>query len=387
MANTPFKNRINEKAICAIADHLIAQYPAFDKDGFVNMATDQLETLELKQRTVQLTAALKVYLPKNFPQAVDIILRCLGPALGKRITGDEMNSNLSHDQNTHAGIRGWPLMALADYVAQCGEGHFELSLDVLQAITRRGSAEFAIRFFLEREQNKTLAVLLNWVAHPDHHVRRLVSEGTRPLLPWGFQLTAFRQNPQLGLQLLEALKDDESEYVRRSVANHLNDIAKDHPDLIATTAARWLNGADQNRKRLVRHACRTLLKQDHPAVLALFGYAKPEFESCSLVLQNKSQVSVGDSLPMLFSFKTLPSVGEQKLMIDYCVHHQKANGQTAPKVFKWRLIAVKAGTSYTLEKNHSLKLVTTRRYYPGSHSVEIKVNGHIMASASFQLRL
>lgn len=368
----PFKNWVNKKTITIMAQVFKRLDPLFKEDEFIKKATFKLNSLELKARTLQVAHTLYSFLPQDFSQACYLIQKSLSEPLQDKISGSEHNEQ---------GIGGWSTMILADYVALYGQDHLEVAINTLQQITRRGSAEFAIRHFLLSQQDKTLALLKAWVNHPDHHVRRLVSEGTRPRLPWGFQLPSFIENPRPLIPLLKALKDDESEYVRRSVANNLNDIAKDHPDLVCQLTQEWMNLDDKNSVRLFRHACRTLLKKDYAPALALFGYTKPKVQNLTFSLSHRS-IKIGDSLELALSFT---SQVKQDLMIDYVVHHQKANGKTAPKVFKWRKQAPLKHDELVLSKKHSFKPVTTRVYYPGIHLIDVKINGETVAQQSFEL--
>jgi len=214
-------------------------------------------------------------------------------------------------------------------------------------------------------------------------VRRLVSEGTRPRLPWGIRLQCFIREPEACLPLLEALRDDPSEYVRRSVANHLNDIAKDHPDLLARIAADWWQGAPAPRQKLLRHALRTLLKQGHPGALAVVGHRPIAWHDAALEIL-KSKVSVGDKLAFRFAGR-MAEVPEA-LRLDYAIHHMKANGQTRPKVFRWKHQPTVTDRQWEGTREHSFKIVTTRRYYPGRHELDIIANGQVVARGTFELR-
>ena len=256
---------------------------------------------------------------------------------------------------------------------------------LLNAMTRRFTSEFSIRFFLLASPEETLNTLKNWLQDDNKHVRRLISEGTRPRLPWAMQLPSFIQNPTPVIELLEALKDDPEEYVRRSVANNLNDIAKDHPDLVADIAKKWMQGADINRQKLIRHACRTLLKQGNQKALEVFGYGKPKLGSIKLEI-HEEQVKLNGNLEFSLSIEST-SESDQSLMIDYVIHHQKKNGKTTPKVFKWKKATLLAGKSLSMSKKHPFKAITTRVYYNGLHEVEILVNGQSIAKNSFFLSI
>jgi 3-methyladenine DNA glycosylase AlkC len=270
-------------------------------------------------------------------------------------------------------------------VAAHGLDHPRESLGALRQLTIRSTSEFAIRPFVVRHAEETLRTLKAWAKDKNEHVRRLVSEGTRPRLPWGMQLKAFVKDPAPILPLLEALRDDPSEYVRRSVANSLNDIAKDHPDLVAAIAGRWLEDASPDRARLVRHACRTLIKAGHRATLRALGYApsaKLELEKFSL---SPTRLTFGNALSLkvvLVSTARTP----QKIVLDYVVHHRKKSGSSA-KVFKWKAFTIGAGETIKLEKKHAIRRITTRVYYPGAHKVEVMANGKVLGEKRFTLEM
>ncbi|SBS29551.1 DNA alkylation repair enzyme [Marinomonas spartinae] len=370
----PFKNLFNDTVIRKMAGHFQHHWTEFDAQGFTEAACYQLETLELKERSAQITKAMASYLPKDFIQAGNILLASLAT---------ESDSNDSHTEES--GITGWAIMPMADYVGQYGIDYHEFSMTLLNAMTRRFTSEFGIRFFLLTVPEKTLNTLDSWITDQNKHVRRLISEGTRPRLPWAMQLPDFIKDPTLVIRLLEKLLDDPEEYVRRSVANNLNDIAKDHPDLVADLAIDWMKGANTPRQQLLRHACRTLLKQGHTTALKAFGYGTPELKSHQLTIATPS-ISLNQSL--VFSFSLSSDLNkDQTLMIDYVIHHQKKNGTTSPKVFKWKKVTLPASQHLFITKKHLFKPITTRAYYSGQHSVEIMINGVSMAKEDFLLTL
>jgi 3-methyladenine DNA glycosylase AlkC len=370
----PFKNLFNKKVTTAMGEGFSKAWPDFDSGGFISAASKNLGKLELKARSSQITAALVNYLPEDFGKAADIILASLAP---------DIEAPSSCDAETSSGISGWAIMPMADYVGVHGLAHFDISMNLFKEMTKRFSAEFGIRFFLIAEPERTLRVLQEWTSDTNHHVRRLVSEGTRPRLPWAMRLPAFIENPGLILPLLESLKDDDEEYVRRSVANNLNDIAKDHPDIIALTARQWLKGADKNREKLVRHACRTLIKQGHQATLGALGYGPPSITLEKLELLTP-RVNFGAALEFNFSIAST-SKRTQPLIIDYAIHHRKANGSTTPKVFKWKTTTLKPASTLSAKRRHPMRKITTRVYYPGTHQLEVLVNGVPIASTKFEL--
>lgn len=374
----PFKNRFNPTAIRAMSHHLARVAPDFDHTGFIDHATKGLDDLELKERASQLTDALEAHLPDDFPQAAAILTASLDPQADRDI--GTLESGV-----TDRGIQGWPVMAMADFVARRGQGHVELSLQTLKEMTSRFTAEFAIRPFLVEHPERTLQTLETWLEDTNEHVRRLVSEGTRSRLPWGIRLQSYVKDPAPVIALLERLKDDPSEYVRRSVANNLNDIAKDHPDTVATLAQAWMKDASPERQKLVKHALRTLIKAGHPGALKALGYAPAKVELESLILP-RTAIALGEAVEFTLTL-TSRSPKAQNLIIDYAVHHMRANGVLSPKVFKWKTLSLDGGKSLNATRRHAIRPVTTRRYYSGRHRLEILVNGQSLGFEDFELHV
>lgn len=370
----PFKNWLNEAVIKNMAVHFKKHYVDFNEKDFVAEATENLQTLGLKERSERITKTMVKYFPDDFEQVGKILLLCLGTPLG-----DDLSSGIVDDN----GIAGWAVMPLTYYVSQQGQDNFDLSMSLLKEMTKCASSEFDIRFFLLASPEKTLSVLNMWVSDANQHVRRLVSEGSRLRLPWGMQLPLFIKDPAPVINLLEKLKDDEKEYVRRSVANNLNDIAKDHPDLVADIAEKWMIGAGKERQKLIRHACRTLVKNGHPKTLKVLGFHPPVIQQATIKILTP-EVIFGSALEFTLSLDS-GSKQEQAMMIDFIIHHRKANGKTSPKVFKWRTTKLLPNKTLELSKKHTIKKITTRVYYAGLHTVEVMVNGVSMGKADFQL--
>lgn len=370
----PFKNLLNKKIIEAMAAHFLRQWPEFDCKGFVAMATKDLDALELKARTERISETMIEYLPADFEKAAKIMLASLGTPLAVDISAGTVDTK---------GIAGWAIMPMTHYVGLRGHEHFDLSMTLFKEMTKRASAEFGIRFFILASPGKTLNRLKTWTTDDNPHVRRLVSEGIRPRLPWAMRLPIFIKDPAPVIDLLERLKDDNEEYVRRSVANNLNDIAKDHPDMVAEIAAQWLQDASQERKRLIRHACRTLIKNGHKKTLSVLGFKPAKIKHASIDILTPTVV-FGDALQFTFSLCSELDK-DQAVIIDYIIHHQKANGKTSPKVFKWKTTRLTTNKSMTSTKKHAIKKITTREYYQGLHRVEVMVNGASVAAADFML--
>lgn len=380
----PFKNLISTRTVDTAGRHLQRVWPRFNRHAFEQQAASGLDALEFKARAMQLANALEATLPDRFALAADLIEASLAPPTALDAEGEPVGlANNEHGDADEPGLRGWVVWSLAEFVARRGMDDLPRALACLHALTQRFSAEFAIRPFIQRHPDTVFATLAQWVNDPSAHVRRLVSEGSRPRLPWGLRLQALVADPSPSLPLLRALQDDTSAYVRRSVANHLNDIAKDHPDLVASWVQAHRPGASAHREALLRHASRSLIKQGHAPTLSAWGLGRGLQGEARLRL-SAPHASVGGHIGLevaLHSTATAP----QTLVIDYLVHHVRANGDTSPKVFKgWKRV-LEPGERCTLGKHHSLRPVTTRTLYPGRHRIELQINGEVCAEASFDL--
>ncbi len=365
------KDGLGEAAIERIATSLARTVPGFPEKEFTAHAMAGLEALELKARVQHIIVVLKAHLPADFNTTADLLIRLKGEWISGE-TGDPL-----------AGFAAWPII---DYAGEYGLGHPDKALDVLKELTSLFSAEFAIRPLINQHFETTFSRLEQWCNDPDEHVRRLVSEGIRPRLPWGSQFPQFIADPAPILQLLEKLKDDPSEYVRRSVANNLNDISKDHPDLIIARCRRWKKSARPEREWIIRHASRTLVKSGHPAVFALLGYTEnPELKRLSLELDS-ADIQLGDTLSFKVKLHS-SSPNPQSVVVDYAVHHMKANGKMSPKVFKLKSLKIAPGETVEITKRHAIKRIATRTYYPGKHALEILINGKTFGRVGFTLQV
>jgi 3-methyladenine DNA glycosylase AlkC len=270
------------------------------------------------------------------------------------------------------------------YVAERGLGHFEASMSAQHAITQRFTCEQSIRAFIDAEPERTLARLVEWTRDPSLHVRRLVSEGTRPRLPWAPRLRRFMDDPAPVLPLLEALRDDPSGYVRRSVANNLNDIAKDHPGLVVEVAGRWLAGAPPERRRLVRHGLRTLVKAGDPEALALLGLeASPDLQVRNHAVA-PAPARIGGSMTArlrLVNAGARPARAIVHLRVDFAT----ARGGVAQRTFVVRELDLGPGEEVALAKAVSLRQHTTRTHHPGRNRVAAAVNGREAAATAVEV--
>lgn len=362
----PLKHLIGPHTARDTADAVARAWAQFDRDACLADILPVIDTLELMQRGQCIADALHRHLPENFEEAAAILHACL-PAPDRD------------------GLSSWALLSFNQYVAAHGRGHLETALALLKALTPHFTAEFGIRPFIAYEQDKALTTISRWVDDPNHHVRRLASEGTRPRLPWAMRLPALVRDPSPILPILEALIDDGEDYVRRSVANSLNDIAKDHPDLVAEFVERHRHGASKERLWLLKHASRTLVKKGHAKALANFGFEPLEDVTATLELDIDHIVFPGE---LEFHVHLRSQSRETRtVLVDYAIHHRKKDGSLSPKVFKGKSLTIAAGDGVTITKRHALRPITTRVYYPGKHVLEIFLNGRSAARQVFEIQL
>lgn len=367
--NFQVRDVFNEKVVNQLATNLANVWRGFDKREFSYAVNSRLKPLSFSERAAFIRDTLWEYLPKDFLRALEIILKALPPELP--------NCELT-------GYDRFIVMPQNDFVAKYGLDHYDRSMQALYQMTKRFTAEGAIRAFILKYPKQTLSLLSDWAEDENCHVRRLVSEGTRPRLPWTMQLKPFIKNPRPVLKLLEKLKSDPELMVRRSVANNLNDIAKDHPDLVVKTLGRWKRITNEGTQWIIRHAARTLVKQGNREVLAVLGYSPKIDIAVSKINIDKPVVKIGGEINFSFEIKST-SVQPQNLVIDYIIHHVKAGGKLAPKVFKLTQRILKSGETVLIAKKHSFRLITTRKYYAGRHALEIQVNGVRYGKAEFEL--
>ncbi len=374
----PFKNLISSSTVAAAGHHLSRVWPGFERARFEQLAGQGLDALEMKDRAMQIAMALQSTLPDDFDRAADFIEAALAPP----VSPEQPASN----RQAGDGLAGWIVWSLGEYVArQVAQDADRLprGLAALHALTQRFSAEFAIRPLIRDHPAQVFDTLARWSTDDSPHVRRLVSEGSRPRLPWGLRLHRLIEDPSPSLPLLAALQDDDSAYVRRSVANHLNDIAKDHPALVADWLRRHLPGAGPARSALLRHASRSLIKEGHADTLAAWGLGRAFRGTASLAV-SPAQIVESGTVTLEVSLAS-GARSAQTLVVDYAVHHVKANGDTSAKVFKGWTFVLPAGEARTLVKRHSMRPITTRRYYSGWHRVQVQINGKPVAEAGFEL--
>ena len=363
------KNGLGNSAIARIAKALNLVLDDFDQTLFIKQALANIEALELKERVVHIIAVLHQHLPDNFLTTLNILEQL--PAHWDPGDADDPLRSFA----------AWPII---DYISTYGLNYPEQSLASLKQLTHLFSAEFAIRAFIQQDVNLCLAHLTQWLESDNEHVRRLISEGTRPRLPWGIRLNEFIDKPELTIPLLSQLKNDKSLYVRRSVANHLNDIAKDHPKLVVDTCKKWQKDNSDDVNWLIKHATRTLVKQGHPEVFSLLGFTHKPNVSCSKLTLTAKEISLGNELTFQLTLKSHAKT-KQDFVIDFAIHFVKANGSSKAKVFKLKNVSLEPLSSTKLSKSFSFKKITTRKYYSGEHKLEILLNGVPIKKQSFIL--
>jgi len=354
----PLKNLYNEVFISSLARLLKSTCEIFDKQGFQRGVFEPgWDQKELKQRMNHIAVMLHEYLPGGYRENLKIL------------------------KSTSSHFSGLVHMVFPAYVELYGMDDFGISMLALEHFTPNSSSEFAIRPFIKQSPKKAMQQMETWAESSDHHVRRLATEGCRPRLPWAMALPQFKNDPRPVIRILEKLKDDENEYVRRSVANNLNDISKDNPEMVIAIAKDWLEKTPET-DWVVKHACRSLLKQGEAELMAVFGFEKPGHINIRDFTLQKA-VGIGEKLKFSFKLQTQQeSLG--KLRIEYAIDFMKNNGLQKRKIFK---ISESDNSSQKKEisKEHSFRLISTRKYYPGAHGIAVIINGHELVDGEFQL--
>ena len=354
----PLKDFFDERLVRRIASTITPVFPEFPTETFITEATAGLSKLELLDRGKHIADVFAKTLPKDYERAVDVLLRSLDVPVAR-------------DGSSMASFFYLPHVT---FVSKWGLDHFDASMRAQHALTQRFSAEFSIRYFILRDAPRTLAVLRTWMNDPSEHVRRLVSEGTRPRLPWAVRLPGFIADPSPVLELLERLRDDPALYVRRSVANSLNDIAKDHPDLVVEVCKKWSQGASAERKWIISHALRWLVKRGHlGAIQLLGGGTRPKVRIEAIKIEPERAI-LGSVVSCVFDLVS-ESAKSQELVVDYVVYLPGATGKPRSKVWKLRRIELGPKQRIRLEAKVSLVDRTIRKHYPGAYRIDLRVGG------------
>lgn len=368
----PLKNGFGGAYVDLVARAAADAHPDFDAAAFTAAVTAQLESLELKDRINLIADEVRAQLPAVWAEAVPAVI-----AIAESLAGPD----LLDDAAWGSGMEAWPMCSV---VERHGVDHPTESLAAMEHLTKAFSCEFAIRPFLTHHLDQTLAACRQWTGHEHPAVRRLPSEGTRPYLPWGPKVDALSADPELGIALISALRHDPDDVVRRSVANHLNDIARDHPDRVAAIATAWL-AEPATDTSMIRHALRGLVKKGHPGAMAALGFTTTADDiTVETFRVEPAEIRLGDSIDMNAALRST-SDQHQKLVVDFVIHHVGATGKTSPKVFKWTTIDLGPGETVTLEKRRRIQTASTRRYHAGIHRVELQIAGDVVAADAFDL--
>lgn len=361
-----FKNMIHSGIVEAYARGIKSSSKKFDGDSFISIS-EELNQLELRDRVRRLAHGFQQCLPGDFPEKLNVLIQSI----------EKENLN---------GFQLWPV---TEFIQIYGLQHSEKSLSALTHLTTLFTSEFAIRPFLIHDPKTTYAYLLKLTKSKNPLHRRWASEGTRPRLPWGERLFEAVKDPTPGLKILEHLKFDSEIYVRKSVANHLNDIAKDHPQLVVDTILRWNEQVPSSFKKefdfIRKQALRSLVKQGHKEALKVFGVNSKNKNLIAGGLKiEKNKIKVGDKIKFHFALQNRAATS-QAYIVDYIIQHRKANGELKPKVFKLKSGSLTPKENLNITKAHSFRKVTTRTYYKGEHRLEILLNGQVVLSKKFLL--
>lgn len=367
MENESFKLKYlySPELVHDYADRLGKIWKPFPKPKFTSeVLNEKWDDLELKERMRRISECLRKFLPDSYIDALEIILQSCRQLIEER--GEKM-----------VFAYGF----IADFVEQYGLQHIKESLKAIEQITQLTSCEFAVRPFLKEHPEVMYPQMQAWADHRSPLVRRLSTEGFRPRLPWGMGIPVLKIDPSPMLPILEKLKNDPAETVRRSVANHLNDISKDHPSLVVGIANRWF-GDNKNTDWVVRHACRGLLKAGHPKVLSMFGFdPNPK----DIIISNfvcDAEVNVGNVL--YFSFTVInKGTSPFKTRLEYVINFITSTGKRSRKIFFIRELNISPGASHSYTRKQRFKDLTTRKHYPGKHTISLVINGKEMELKHF----
>ncbi|OXB06812.1 DNA alkylation repair protein [Flavobacterium pectinovorum] len=341
-------------------------HSTFDKQKFIEAIYEgNFAQKEWKERMKHTTVVLHQFMPQNFPEAVSLI--------------DKIIENLKKNNFTDGNLA---FIFFADYIETYGLDDFKTSAKALVSITQFISCEFAVRPFILKYQGKMIDEMVKWSLHENHHVRRLASEGSRSRLPWAMAIPFLKKDPASILPILENLKNDPSEYVRRSVANNLNDIVKDNPEIVLEIAKKW-RGLSKETDAIIKHGCRTLLKQGHPEILSHYGLESTNIELSNFEIKTP-KVKIGDYLQ--FQFHLNNKNEEDKIIrLEYAVHYKKSKGHLAKKVFKISEKIYQPNQLTKVDRNQSFKIITTRVFHKGMHQLSIIINGTESEALEFEL--
>lgn len=360
----------NPQKVAYLASLFVQAYPAFPVDEFCHKVTAEFPNLELKQRISHIAEVLYEILPDEYTQSLPILLAALPPELDPTKTDDDFGDFILAPLALFVALYGCTAVSLQD------------SLNALRQMTKRFSAEDAIRYFINAFPDETMAFLEACATDDNYHVRRLASEGTRPKLPWAQKLLIDHKRP---LPILNQLYADPTRYVTRSVANHLNDISKIEPQLVIDTLKTWQDSGKQNEKEMTfitKHALRTLVKKGNQAAFDLLGFGEIPNITITNFSTSTPEVRVGEAFQFVLEFE---SHQPQNLLVDYLMTFASDSNKQGQKVFKLKQLELEAGKKVKIKKKHPMKLMTTRRLYAGQHTITLQINGQLLESLTFDL--
>ena len=361
-----FKNIYNSQFFDGFTLALLHIIPDLDKKTFLkDIHDDEWENRELKQRMRHISSVLGEYLPDDYKSAVALIIKFI--------------EHLKESQCTLL----LEYMFIPDYIEQYGLDDYDTSVNALCEITKFTSCEFAVRPFIIKYPQQMMKQMLAWSKHENHDVRRFSTEGCRPRLPWAMALPLLKNNPAKILPILENLKNDESEYVRKSVANNLNDITKDNPDVVINLIKKW-KGNTKNTDWVIKHGSRTLLKQGNSDVMALFGFGSIKGIEIKNINIRTAQVRIGEALEFDFELHNKTKT-KSKLRLEYAIYYQKANASLSKKVYKISEKEYAEKSVSVINRKQSFKLITTRKFHTGLHQLSIIINGNEFDKFDFDL--
>lgn len=356
----PLKEMFNRAFYENFANEFAKADKDFNAKKFLKEVTENISDLSLNQRMRRTSEVLRANLPKDYKKTIAI-----------------MEKVIPHTK------RGYTNLVFPDFVGLYGHEDFNISMEALKLFTKYGSSEFAIREFLKRDFNKTIKVMQAWSKDKDAHVRRLSSEGSRPRLPWSFKLDEVIKNPKVTSEILETLKEDEELYVRKSVANHLNDITKENADYMLELVNSW-DKKNPHTAWIIKHASRSLIKKGHAGSLSVFDFEKNVKVRIENFKKDKSKLKLGES--MKFGFDLISEKATlQKLVVDYIIHYRKKSGELSAKVFKLKEVELKPKEKLSISKSQVFKDFTTRKHFAGKHELDIQVNGKILFKSDFTI--
>ncbi len=362
-----FKNIYNQEFFNEFTKAIQQVISKFDKSSFLNhIFDDQWASRELKQRMRHISIVLKNHFSKDYNENVNAILK---------IVRQLQNDGCKEDSIEY--------MFLPDFIELYGLENYSISIKAFEQITQFTSCEFAVRPFIIKYQEKMIKQMDVWSKHKHHTVRRLATEGCRPRLPWAMAIPSLKNNPTPIIPILKNLKNDASESVRRSVANNLNDISKDNPNTVINLVKEW-QGKTIETDWLIKHACRTLLKQGNEEVMKLFGFGNVDFININNFRILTTKVKIGAFLEFLFELKNKSS-SASKIRLEYGLYYQKANGSLSKKVYKISEREYLGNSIITINRKQSFRIITTRKFHLGLHQISIIINGKELDKIDFEL--